>query len=349
MTIQSDIDLVLQQYGLASEVRSATQLKGTHKAFRIDVNGRSYALRQYNPFMTTDDLTAQTFLAIALSQEGLPTPSPLPAKDKRFFAEVNQRLWVLFPWCEGHPGDSQQFEHLVALVEAQGKWIRCVDRIKKTPHWNLILSAARRLRRRKDWAWIFPLDHLPRFIENTAKQKLSSCNLAGKKADDLKILLPGLYQASRELGKMLAAQSIDSLPRMISHGDLWTSNICISGSGTCILDLDCFSHEPRITDFARAAHWYHARNSVEENRLLISRFSNIAEVTEEEIRILPSLIYARDLYFLVGAALRFPFESEVAQEEIIRMIDNGLMRLKHWDEERQFIETSFLVGDIGKS
>ena len=65
-----------------------------------------------------------------------------------------------------------------------------------------------------------------------------------------------------------------------------------------------------------------------------------------EIEALPSLIFAHDLYYLVGAALRFPGESEVEQGEIVKMISDGLGRLDKWDRQRHLIEGVFLAGEV---
>ena len=349
MKLDTVIQSVLDRYGLATRLRSVAELEATHTALRIDANGQSYALRQFNPFMTAADLTVQARLAVALSEAGLPTPPPLPADDGKPFVEVGHRLWALFPWCDGHPGDSRQFDDLVALVEAQGKWVRCAGEIDGTPHWKRILSTASRFRQRKDWAWIVPLDQLPRYVDRVAMPALSSCILAGTHADRLRGLLPGMSDAASRLRQMLDAQSVSSMPHMISHGDLWASNICISEAGTHVLDLDCFSYEPRMTDFARAAHWYYAKHKLEENRHLMARFRSIADIGPEELRAVPALIFAHDLYYLVGAGLRFPTEPEAEQAEIVKTIWDGLERLNRWDGERELLEEAFSVGKVTES
>ena len=78
MKLSTDIESILDRYGLASHLDSVTELKATHRALRIDEDGRSYALRQFNPYMTVDDFIAQFRLATALSEAGLPTPVPTP-------------------------------------------------------------------------------------------------------------------------------------------------------------------------------------------------------------------------------------------------------------------------------
>ncbi len=348
MTPRADIESVLRGYGLAAEFRSVTELEATHRAFRIDVDGRSYALRQFNRFMTAADLEAQACLAVALSQAGLSTPAPLPANDERLFVQVNDRLWALFPWCDGHPGDSRQFDDLVALVEAQGRWVRCAGRIGQARHWNTILSTARRFRQRKDWAWIVPLDQLPRFVDELAMPALSARGPANPQGDRLRGLLPGLSEAASRLRGMLDAQSVSSLPHMISHGDFWASNICISDRGTHVLDLDCFSYEPRVTDFARAAHWWYDQHTPAENRFLMDRFGSVAGLAPEELKALPALVCAHKLYYLVGAALRFRGESDAEQAKIAKEILAGLGAVSEWDRERSAIEDAFFAGEVTK-
>jgi len=344
-----DLGVVLQRYGLTARLCSVVELEATHRAYRIDAGRRSYALRQFNPFMTSADLAAQARLAAAMAEAGLSTPPPLPANDGEAFVELDGRLWALFPWCEGRRGDSRHFADLVALVEAQGDWVRLAGKIATSPHWDAVLSTAKRFRRRKDWAWIVPLDQLPPFMDEIAMPALSECDLVGAHADGLKSLLPGLSDAGQRLRDILDAQSVSRLRHMISHGDFWASNICLSELGTTVLDLDCFCFEPRIADFARSAHWYHAKHAPEENRFLMARFCSIAGLGPEEVRPLSTLILAHELYYLVGAALRFSGESEAEQAEIVTEIRTGLERLRGWDRERKLMEDAFLVGETTDS
>ena len=350
MELDTDIGSVLGRYSLDPQSCGVTKLEATHRAFRIDADDRSYALRQFNRFMTAADLTAQARLAIALSESGLSTPAPLAASDGRLFAQVDRRLWALFPWCGGHPGDSREFSDLAALVSAQGEWVKCAGQLDRSPHWNAILAAAKRFRRRKDWAWVVPLDRLPRFVDEIALPALSSTGgLEGEAADRLRGLLPRLSDAASRLEQVLDGHSVADLPRLVTHGDFWASNICISEGETCVLDLDCFSHEPRVADFARSAHWYYTSCTPEQNRFLMARFHAAAGLAPEEVRALPALILAHEFYYLIGAALRFPGESAHAQLEIVADISSGLDRLRAWHRERAVIEESFLVDRIGEA
>jgi len=129
---------------------------------------------------------------------------------------------------------------------------------------------------------------------------------------------------------------------MISHGDFWASNICISDRGTHVLDLDCFSYEPRVADFARAAHWFYSQHQPEQNRFLTDRFRSAAGIAPEELAPLPALVAAHNLYYLVGAALRSPGESAAEQTKIVEDICVEIGEGTEWDGEWKVIEEAFL-------
>ncbi len=346
MGLHPDIGLVLQHYGLAGEPRGVAELEATHRAFRIDIDGRSYALRQFNPFMTSGDFAAQASLAASLADAGLATPPPLPTNGGERFVRLGDHLWALFPWCDGRPGDSRQSTDLFALVEAQGNWARIAGEIAKSPHWDAILSTARRFRRRKDWAWIVPLDQVPRFVDEEALPRLRACSSTGRLADELRCVLSRLSDAALQLAKMLAGNSVSRLPHIVSHGDFWASNICISRQGTYVLDLDCFSYEPRVADFARAAHWFYPQHSPEENRFLLDRFLSVSRIGPEELKPLPVLICSHSLYYSVGAALRFPGESAAEQSKILEEIRVELEEKAGWDGQCQAVQEAFLLGSV---
>ena len=103
------------------------RLEATHMAFQFRIHDRVYALRQFNPYMDAEGLCVQFRLAQMLHRFGLKTSVPIPAEDGRFFVEVENRFWALFPWCNGRPGQGDRFEDLCALTSAQGTWIECCE------------------------------------------------------------------------------------------------------------------------------------------------------------------------------------------------------------------------------
>ncbi len=290
-----EIEAVLAHYSVGVGSQQVRQIEATHRAFRVEVDGKPYALRQFNPYMACEDLATQLLLAHAMAEAGLSTPVPVPTDDRKPFVQLACRLWALFPWCDGRPGDPERFEDLMALVEAEAKWATCCGPVEHSPHWDAIVGTAKRLRRRKDWAWIVPLDQLPHFAQEIAIPKVSDELPRGSTAGKLGEALPGLLWAAAVLQELLVDQSVGELPHMVTHGDFWASNIVISGEGTHVLDLDCFSYEPRVADFARSAHWYHAERTPHENSRLMSRFRILTGLRDEEVQILPALIYAHDL------------------------------------------------------
>lgn len=315
---------VLAEYELAAESVRSTELEATHHAYRIDADEGSYALRQLNRYMTAEDLACQCLLARGMSEAGVSTPLPVPSRNGRLFVQVRDRLWMLFPWCSGRPGDSSSLEDLSALVAAQGNWVKCSRQFQRSADWEGIVVTARRFRRRKEWAWIVPLDRLPTFVTEVALEKVLEHLPADGLARELRNLLPGIVEAAATLQGILADHGAGELPHMVTHGDFWASNTCVSAEITHVLDLDCFSYEPRITDFAKAANWFHRKRTPAENARLFTTFQAVAQLDAKEVALLPLLMCAHDLYYLVGAAIRFAGETEEEQQRIVRATGLGL-------------------------
>jgi len=192
-----------------------------------------------------------------------------------------------------------------------------------------------------------PLDQIPRYEkEHRVIQRARSEAPDGTHLKTFLDLLPQVYSSICKFEELLKEQNIYELPHTIAHGDFWVSNISISDGGAVVLDLDCYSFEPRITDFARAANWYYKERCAFENTYLFSQFQERARLSMEEAEALPLMMCAHDLYYAVGHVLLFLEEDEPdAQDQLIKSIQFELKAPERYQQERDRILRMFL-GDV---
>ena len=134
------------------------------------------------------------------------------------------------------------------------------------------------------------------------------------------------------------------LPRTVTHGDFWASNICLSEDDLVVLDLDCFSLEPRVADFARAANWFHGDRTPQENASLLREFQSHARLSESELRALPLMMCAHDLYYAVGHVLLFLTEDVGRQAHLIGRIECEMKAADRFEREGEEMLSVFLTG-----
>jgi len=300
--------------------------------------------------MDVEDLRIQFLLAKLVQEAGLKISVPIPTKDGEILVEVAYRLWALFPWCEGRPGQGDCVEDLGVLTSTQGAWIECGERLRSNPHWETIVHAAQRFRQRKSWAWIVPLDQVPRFVsEHRIIQWAHGEAAEAPESPERNMfldLLPEVYAKICEFKELLKEQGIRELPHTVTHGDFWASNVILSDGEAVVLDLDCFSFEPRIADFARAANWYYRERSASENADLFRRFQERARLRMEEVKALPLMMCAHDLYYAVGHVLLFLDEegNPDGQRGMIEAIQSEMKAPERFQHERDRILRLFLKG-----
>lgn len=345
--LDQGVQKALGRYDLGGNAEIMRQLKDTHAAFQVRAGGRLCALRQFNPYMDVEDLRIQFLFAELMQDVDLKISFPIPAKDGEVFVEVGDRLWALFPWCDGQPGQSDRLEDLIVLTSMQGTWVECCKRLRSNPHWETIACTAQKFRQRKSWAWVVPLDQIPRYEkEHRVIQRARSEAPDGTHLKTFLDLLPEVNSSICKFEELLKEQNIYELPHTIAHGDFWVSNISISDGGAVVLDLDCYSFEPRITDFARAANWYYEERCAFENAYLFSQFQERARLSMEEAEALPLMMCAHDLYYAVGHVLLFLEEDEPdAQDRLIKSIQSELKAPERYQQERDRILRMFL-GDV---
>jgi len=345
MTSSDGAREALEAYSLSGPATLVRQLEATHVAFQVQAGERLYALRQFNPYITAEALTEQFRLARLMCEIGLNVSVPVCASDGSAFVEVADGFWALFPWCDGRPGQRDRIDDLRVLAAMQGKWIACAERLSSRPEWEGIERVASEFRRRKSWAWVVPLDQLPRFArEQQVIERARQEAPGGPHRQAFLDLLPEVDSRIREFDGLLRENGVHDLPHTVTHGDFWASNICISEDGAVVLDLDCFSFEPRIADFARAANWFHTDTTPQENASLLRQFQGQARLSEEELRALPLMMCAHDLYYAVGHVLLFLTEDAASQAHLIGQIESEVKAADRFEREGEEIMSMFLTG-----
>lgn len=346
MTILGQAHDALARYNLGTGAEISRQLEATHAAFRVRASGRLYALRQFNAYVEPEDMQAQFALAEGMHEAGLRVSTPVPTTDGDPFAMVGERLWALFPWCDGRPGSADRLDDLTVLVSTQGAWVRCCEHLRSGSQWNTIVCRARKFRQRKSWAWVVPLDQVPRFAEEQRVIRRAQAKAPGNAGRrSLSSLLPELEPSIARVRDLFEEQSVSELPHMVTHGDFWASNICISDAGAVVLDLDCYSFEPRVTDFAKAANWYYRQQSPSENAALFRQFQAHAQLALEEAELLPLMMCAHDLYYAVSHVLMVLDEQDpAARSRTTESIRSEMEAPRRYQRERDAILRMFVGG-----
>ena len=345
MTLNREAQEAVGRYDLGGNAEIVRPLQATHAAFQVSAGNRVYALRQFNPYMDVEDLRTQFRFTELMRDAGLRTPVPIPTKDGEVFVEVAYRLWALFPWCDGRLGQIDRVEDLSVIASIQGTWVKCCEHLRLEPDWETIVCTAQMFRQRKSWAWIVPLDQVPRFVkEHRVIQKARGDTEEGPYRKTFLDILPEVYANICKFEELLKEQKVYELPHTVTHGDFWASNVILSDGEAVVLDLDCFSFEPRIADFARAANWYYQERSASENADLFRRFQERARLHVEEAEALPLMMCAHDLYYAVGHVLLFLDEegNPDGQKGMIEAIQSEMKAPERYQYERDRILRMFL-------
>ena len=346
MEVVEQAKKALARYDLSAQPGMEGKLEATHAAFRVRAGNRLYALRQFNPYTHVGYLRTQFLLAEQIATAGVSTPVPVRAENGEPFVVVERRLWALFPWCEGRAGTADRVEDLLALTSMQGRWIECAERLRSGPRWDNIVCSAQKFRRRKSWAWVVALDQVPRFArQQTVIERAQAEAPDGPQRKTVCDLLSEVDAAVAAFDALLEEQQTRELPRTVTHGDFWVTNISISDERVVVLDLDCYSYEPRVDDFARAANWYYTQRSPSENAHLFKQFQGRARLTTEEAEALPLMMCAHDLYYAVSHVLLWLEEDDPeAQRRLIESIRSEAQAVERYRHERDEILQTFLGG-----
>ena len=333
----------LRGYDLGSSAELTRQLDGTHAAFQVAAGNRMFALRQYNPYMVPEHLSVQLRLVRLLADAGLPTITPTVARDGRYYSEAADRLWALFPWYPGRPGSAENIEDLRATASLQGTWVAACEALRASPCWENITQVAGAFRQRKDWAWVIPRDRIPGFFEeHRIAQLVRSRTPDGPLGQAFLGLIPRVEAGLGRFGEMLTKRGVHQMPHTVTHGDFGPMNIRLSDSGPVVLDLDCFSCEPRVTDFARNAGSYYSDWPPDDRQDLFWRFQERAQLSRDELEILPLMMCAENVYYAVGHLLLFVMDSPEEQKRLLPQIRHEISALDRLPREEGCVLRSFL-------
>jgi Ser/Thr protein kinase RdoA (MazF antagonist) len=319
---------VLASYRLPGPQRVLGEFPGTQLSLRVQAGESRYVLRRFNEYTRPSALHGQFLLADFLHRGGLRVLRPIRTREERPYAAAGDRLWALFPHCEGRPGRNDSPEDRLTAAAQQGSWVAAAERIRVAPEWELIVRLARPYRQRKSWAWVVALDRVADFArEHGVLNKLRETKTGGPALAPLEAALADFEQA-------LAEEQVARLPRTVTHGDLHPTNLLIEQSRVTVLDLDCYSFEPRAADLARTLSPCLGR-APDAPAALVRAFQARARVAEEELAVLPLLVCAHGLYYAVGHALMFLEETaEAEQAKWLASITHGTRAISWYRRER---------------
>lgn len=321
---------VLKRYQLVGAAISK-QLEETHLSFQVKTNNKAFVLRQYNQYMHAEDLRVQFLFAKLLIEVGLKSLLPIPTVEGDPFAQVNKRLWSLFPWYEGRRGTENLQTNLEVLTSTQGMWIQCGEKLRSNENWSAITATAQQYRQRKSWAWVVPLDQIPQFVEShniisRIHDRVKRSNYKREYVNRLIALLPEAESSIYAFGELIGEKGINDLPHIVTNDDFTLGNIHINDADSVVLDLDCFSYEPRISDFARTLNHYYRKLSESDHVHLLGQFQVNEQLGREEIETLLLMMCAYDLYYAIMHILLFLEEegNPEGQQQMINAIENEI-------------------------
>jgi Ser/Thr protein kinase RdoA (MazF antagonist) len=340
MKENEEVCKVLERYRLVGAPEITKQRKGTHLSFQVKANNRTFVLRQYSEYMQPKELRVQLQFAKFMKEAGLSTVVPIHSIKGESFVKVNERLWTLFPWCEGRLGKDEQMVDLGILASTQGVWIQCCEKLRANPNWRVITSTSKKFRQRKSWAWVVPLDQIPQFFEShkvisRIHERVKRGNYEREYSDRLISLLHEVELSINAFVKLLDERGVGDLPHTVTHGDFTLGNIRINDGDGFVLDLDCFSYEPRIADFTRTLNHYFKKQNESVSIHLFERFQTQAKLSRGEVEVLPLMMCAYDLYYAVMHILLFLEEegNTEDQKQMIKAIEHEIKKCEGYGSE----------------
>ncbi len=240
------------------------KLPGTQLNLHVRAGESEFVLRRFNEYTEPAALRGQFLLASFLRRAGLRVVVPLKTKEDESFVLHDDRLWAVFPRVAGRRGNQEREEERAALVYQQGQWITAAERVRTAPEWDIITRCAKRFRQRKSWAWVVPLDRVPRFASERKVMENARLELRPEEREAVLPILENLGAALSQLEQLLLRMGIPSLPHTATHGDFVLGNVLFNGRTMTVMDLDCYAYEPRAADFARTlSHWRRKSSELE--------------------------------------------------------------------------------------
>lgn len=332
--LKETLRTVLAAYRLPGFPRVAGRLPGTQLTFRVRAGESTFVLHRCNEYTEPPDLRSQCLLASFLRRAGLSVVEPLKTKEEESFVLAGERLWMVFPHATGRRGKPNRPEDRAALAEAQGQWVAAAERVRTAPEWELIARTAKRYRQRKSWAWAVPLDRVPHFAAERKVLEKARLELRPEEKETVPPALDGLGSALAQLEQLLARAGVAKLPHTVTHGDFVLTNTLLDGRSATVLDLDCYSYEPRAADFARSVSHCMRRVPEAELRALARAFQSRARLAPEEMECVPLLIAAYELYYAVMHVLLMLEEEGPDRAKMLAAIQEEAEAITRYHKER---------------
>ncbi len=207
--------------------------------------------------------------------------------------------------------------------------------MRTAPEWDLIIRTAQRYRQRKSWAWVVPLDRVPHFASERKLLENARLALRPEEREAVLPILDTLGTALSQLDQLLLRIGVTKLPHTVTHGDLVLGNLLFDRRTITVMDLDCYSYEPRAADFARTvSHWRRKLTEL-EMRTLVKVFQSRAHLAPEELECLPLLIAAYELYYAVlHVLLMLEMEAPADRIKMLTSVEEEARAVTRYHKDR---------------
>ncbi|MDQ3514344.1 MAG: phosphotransferase [Chloroflexota bacterium] len=232
---QADVVSVAAAFGLILASPDLEPLGGaTNGVVRIATDAGDLVVRVHAPWTTPDRLAAVHAVQAHLRRHGLPVPAAMTARDGRSWATVDGRLAEVLPFVAGG--------HQAEDWADAGTAVAALGRLHVAP---------------RTFAGDVPPPAQGCYLDSTQALDLLAATDAPFRS---RATEPGFSDAARVrsdvealLGHLVTARAAyhDAVPRHLVHGDLFGSNLLLSGDRVvAILDFDRLAVRPWVYEVA---------------------------------------------------------------------------------------------------
>ena len=321
----ADTAAVLRHYDVGPPL-TCTASGGTANVNALVTTGQgTFFLRRRNPKYTGPDvLDFDHRLQKHLARRGMCTPLALTTRDGGSWVRLDESVYELYPYTEGHGHDR---ESLAQIVDAARQLARF--------H---VATADFDGRAQKQW----PRYDSPALIVEGLREAWARAASSGERGR-----IGWLFEQVDRLAACLPDALYQSLPACVIHGDYHPGNLKFRGDAVVgVFDLDWATRQPRARDLADGL-WFSAarrRTDIDDRDIasltqapeldtdrsiaFLRAYLEFGRIEEAELQALPDFMRARWLYCRVAGMSKVPEEQRVAfllheVEGPLRVLDEG--------------------------
>lgn len=287
----------------------------------IEHEGKKYVLRVYQNH--NDETLVKVEQKILRTIKGVPVPVLVPTNEGKYLVKHNDKLAVLFEYQEGVNLKLERLDQYKNYGEMIGRLSQALSMLEDegegySPYYEL------------DEA--YPNHDIRTFcqVPDEAFKDIS---------DELKIV----EQCYLELMKI--KEDLAKLPKQLIHGDINSSNLLMDDNGMIsrILDFEFVTKDLRSMEFAICLSevLYEGKDEIwSKLEAFMEGLKQTLQLTNEEIKFLPSLILLRRLDVVLHFVTRYRcnISSEIAgkteylKKQILKLVDQVLWMEEHKEQ-----------------